>query len=56
VRLEYNVDLAESALAGGGEGGADLGGVVAVVVDHAYARACASQLESAIHAAEVFER
>jgi hypothetical protein len=56
VRLEYNVDLAESALAGGGEGGADLGGMVAVVVDHAYAGGRASQLESAIDSAEVFER
>jgi hypothetical protein len=54
MRLEDDVDLAESALAGGGEGGTDFGGVVAVIVDDGYAAASASHLEAAIDSAEVF--
>ena len=48
--------FAESALARGGQRGANLGGMVAVVVDHGDAVGRASQLEATIDAAEVFER
>ena len=52
MRLEDDVDLAKSALARGGQRGPNLGGMVAVVVDHADARGLAAQLEAAVDAAE----
>ena len=47
VGLEDDVDLAVAALAGGGEGGANLGGMVAVVVDHGDAARRCREAESA---------
>ena len=41
---------------GGGEGGADLGGVMAVVVHHEHAPRLAPDLEAALHAREAGER
>src|ERR1017187_1304285 len=55
VGLEDDVNLAESALAGRGQRGLDLGRMVAVVVDDAHAGGAAAQLEAAIDAAELIE-
>ena len=55
MRLEYDVDFAEAALPRGRKRGTNLGGMMAVVINHADARGLASQLEPAIHAAEVLE-
>ena len=46
---------AVAALAGGGQGGANLGGVVAVVVDDGDAAGLAAQLEAAVDAAKMVE-
>ena len=54
MRLEHDVYFAKPALPCGGQGGADFGGVVAVIVDHAYPGSCTPQLETAIDAAKVF--
>src|SRR5262249_19210871 len=51
VRLEDDVDVLEPALAGSRQGGADLSGMVAVVVNHAHARGMSTQLETAVHSA-----
>ena len=53
--LEDDVDALVAALAGGGEGGANFGGVVAVVVDDGDAAGLAAKLEAAIDTAEVAE-
>jgi len=53
VGLEEDVDALVTALAGGGEGGANLGGVVAVIVNDGDAGGFALALEAAVHAAEV---
>jgi len=53
--LEDDVDVPESALASGGEGGSNLGGVVAVVVDDGDAGGFAAQLEAAIDAVKAAE-
>ena len=55
MRLEYDVDFAEAALPGGRQRGTNLGRMVAVVINHADARGLTSQLEPAVHAAEVLE-
>src|SRR5271157_6627465 len=46
---------AEPALAGRGQGGSDLGGMVTVIVNHADSGSLASKLEAAIDAAEAVE-
>ena len=46
--LEDDVDALEGAEAGGGEGGADFGGMVAVVVNDGDAGGFATELEAAI--------
>jgi hypothetical protein len=56
VRLEDYVNLAVSALAGRGKGCANLGGVVAVVVDDCDTSNFAVQLETPVNSAEVFKR
>src|SRR5437764_2008664 len=56
VRLEHRDDPAVEPGLGGGEGRADLGGVMAVVVDHGHARRRATDLESALHAGEAGQR
>ncbi len=53
VRLKDNVDLPVAAFARSGEGGADLGGVVAVVVHDGNAADLAVALEAAIDSAKV---
>src|SRR5215472_6758699 len=53
MRLEDHVDAVEPALARRREGGANLGGMVAVVVDHAHTGGAAAKLESAIYPAEL---
>ena len=55
VGLEEDVDLAVAALAGGGEGGANFGGMVAVVVDHGDAAGGATKLKAPINSSEVIE-
>ena len=52
VRLEEDVDAGEAAVAGGAEGGEDLGGVVAVVVDDGDVVDDAFDLEAAVDATE----
>src|SRR5215472_5858 len=53
MRLEDHVDAVEPALARRREGGANLGGMVAVVVDHAHTGGAAAKLEAAIYPAEL---
>jgi hypothetical protein len=53
VRLKDDMDALVAALAGGGQGGANLGGVVAVVVHHGDAARLAALLEAAVDAAKV---
>ena len=48
VRLEDDMNAAKTALASGGEGGADLGGMVAVVVDNGDAVHAALELKAAV--------
>lgn len=55
VGLEEYVDSPVAALAGGGEGGADFGGVMAVVVDDGDAADGAAMLEAAVDATETAE-
>ena len=55
VRLKYDMDFAEATLPGRRQRGANFGGMVAVVIDHADPGGLASQLESSVHTAEVFE-
>ena len=55
VGLEDDVNLAVAALAGGGKGGANLGGVMAVVVDDGDAAGGAAKLKAPVDAAEVTE-
>src|SRR4051812_50172064 len=55
-RLEEDVDAAETAQPGAVERGADLGGVMAVVVDDGDALLLAADLETAIDTAERGER
>lgn len=52
VWLEEDVDAPVAKFAGGGKGGADFGGVVAVVVDDGDAAGGAFVLEAAVDAAE----
>src|ERR1700730_15719147 len=54
VGLKYHVDFAEAALAGGSQCGANLGGMMAVVIDHADAGYLSAQLKTAVHATEAF--
>ena len=54
--LEDDVNSAEAALPSGGQGRADLGGVMAIVVDNADVSDFALELEAAIDAAEILER
>ena len=56
MRLKDHVDFAESALPRSRQGGANLGGMVAVVVDYADTRGLAAQLEAPVHAAKFFQR
>ena len=53
MRLEDDVDLPEAALQRRGQGSANLGGVVAVVVDDGDAVGVADQLEAAVDAVEL---
>jgi hypothetical protein len=55
VGLEEDVNFPVAALAGGGEGGANFGGVMAVVVDDGDAAGRAAKLKSPVDAAEVIE-
>ena len=52
VGLENNVDTAESALARSGESGANLCGVVAVVIDHGHAVDTALELKATVYSVE----
>ena len=53
VRLEQHVNASKAAGARGRERGANLGGVMAVVVDHGDAALRAAHLKAAVHAAEM---
>ena len=53
--LEHRDDAPVVPRLGGGEGGADLGGVVAVVVHHEDAADFPADLEAALHAVEAGE-
>src|SRR5580704_13337266 len=55
MRLEDYVDFAKSTLAGGGQSGANLGGMVAIVINHTHAWRLATELEAAIHSAEILQ-
>ena len=55
VGLEDDVNLPVAALAGRGEGGANLGGMVAVIVHHGDAARLAAQLKAPVHAAKMIE-
>src|SRR5258708_33683326 len=55
MRLEDCVDALESTLARCRESGADLRGMMAVIVNHADAGGRALELEAAINAAKVFQ-
>ena len=55
MRLEDDVNFAETALPRRREGGANLGRMMPVVVDHADSVNRASQLEATIHAAKVLK-
>ena len=56
MRLEDNVNTAESALPSRSQRGANFRRMVTVIVNHADSRRCAFELEAAIHAAKGFER
>src|SRR5207249_9517872 len=55
MRLEDHMNLAKATLPGGGKGGANFRGMVAVVIDYADPRNLAPQLEATVDAVEVFE-
>jgi len=55
VRLEDDMNVLVAALAGCGQCGANLGGMVAVIVDDGDAARLATQLETPVHAAKVAE-
>src|SRR5262249_17874862 len=55
MRLEDHMYFAEATLLGGGQSCFDLGGMMAVVVDHAYAGNFAAQLEATIHSVEILQ-
>ena len=55
MRLKDHVDLAKAALPGSRQRGANLGGMMAVVVDYADPRGLAAQLETPVHAAEFLQ-
>jgi len=55
VRLKDHVDALESALARRSQSGANLRGMMAVVVDYAYAARPAFVLEAAIHTGKVLQ-
>ena len=55
MRLEDDMDAPVTAFTGGGQGSANLGGMVAVVVDHRDAARRAAQLKAPVHAAKVAE-
>src|SRR6266480_2465425 len=50
--LEHDVHFAVSALARGCERGANLGGMMAVIINHAHSPGSSAQLETAVHAYE----
>ena len=56
MRLEHRDHAPVVPRLGGGEGGADLGGMVPVVVHHEDAAGFPADLEAALHAAEAGER
>ena len=56
MRLKYHVDLLEAALSGGRQRGANLGRMMAIVVNHADPGCLAAQLEPPVYAAEIFQR
>src|SRR5579871_2272811 len=56
MRLKHHVNLAESALSGRGQGGANLGWMVPVIIDNTYAARPASQLKTPVHATEMLQR
>src|SRR5579864_9409811 len=56
MRLEDDMDLLEAALPRRRQRRLDLGGMMAVVVDHAHAGNASAQLEPAVDAAELVER
>src|SRR5262245_20322072 len=56
MRLEDDVNLAESALLRRSERHLDLGGLVFVVSDHADARRAAAQLKAPVDPTELIER
>ncbi len=53
MRLEHDVNMPVAAFARGGQGGANLGGMVAVVVDDGHAARLAAKLKAAVHAPEM---
>src|SRR5215471_21232676 len=53
MRLEDHMNAAVSTLPGGGEGGADLGGMVAVIVDHRDSVHPTFELEATVYAGKV---
>src|SRR5262249_33884857 len=55
VWLGDDVDALETALPSSSQGGANLGGMVAVIVNHAYAGGVSTQLETTIHTAETLQ-
>src|ERR1700730_7993425 len=55
VGLKYHVDFAEAALAGGSQCGANLRGMMAVVINHADAGYLSAQLKTAVHATKIFQ-
>ena len=56
MRLEDHVDLAITALPGCGQRGANLGGMMSVVVKHTHPGGLATPLETAFHSPEILER
>src|SRR5713226_6731517 len=56
MRLEDHMDLAITALPGCCQRGANLGGMMSVVINHAHPSGLAAQLEAAVHPAKVLER
>src|SRR5437588_604122 len=56
MRLEDDMDAVESALAGSSQGGANLSGMMAVVVNHGNAGGLAFELETAVNAAKALQR
>ena len=55
VRLKDDMQAAEPALAGRGQGGSDLGGMMTVIVNHADSGSLPAKLEAAIDPAETVE-